>query len=253
MGLLQYRDRRHEDSGWCAHRAGHEGDPAVGRVLRRLDDRAAERLELTCSRHLAGHEPDPARSPAGSRVTCRHPPSSVARPATVNRYNRYDDGGSLKSSVRRSSREPVSRRMACSDEIAGYSPAVSRSVRVMGWLRASRAPPGGQPAPEGRQRPGHHKDAVFTLPEIFREAGAGIRPAVIATAERLGITRVATVDRRHFTVVLPKHVGSFALLPDPLNGRRSDPQGHPENPAQRSLCTDRGRGLAARRVRQCRR
>jgi hypothetical protein len=44
----------------------------------------------------------------------------------------------------------------------------------------------------------------------------------------LGITRVATVDRRHFTVVLPKHVGSFALLPDPLNGRRSDPQGHPK-------------------------
>jgi hypothetical protein len=173
VGLLQYRDRRHEDSGWCAHRAGHDGDPAVGRVLRQLDDRAAERLELTCSRHLAGHELDPARSPAGSRVTCRHPPSSVARSATVNRYNRYDDGGSLKSSVRRSSREPVSRRMACSDEIAGYSPAVSRSVRVMGWLRASRAPPGGQPAPEGRQRPGHHKDEVFTLPEIFREAGAG--------------------------------------------------------------------------------
>ena len=44
----------------------------------------------------------------------------------------------------------------------------------------------------------------------------GTDAAVIATAERLGITRVATVDRRHFTVVRPKHVGSFALLPDPL-------------------------------------
>jgi hypothetical protein len=55
--------------------------------------------------------------------------------ATVNRY---DDGLSPKSSARRSSREPVSRRMACPDEIAGYSPAVSRSVRVIGWLRASR-------------------------------------------------------------------------------------------------------------------
>lgn len=44
----------------------------------------------------------------------------------------------------------------------------------------------------------------------------GTDAAVIATAERLGITRVATVDHRHFTVVRPKHAGSFALLPDPL-------------------------------------
>jgi uncharacterized protein len=44
----------------------------------------------------------------------------------------------------------------------------------------------------------------------------GTDAAVIATAERLGITRVATVDRRHFTVVRPNHVASFALLPDPL-------------------------------------
>lgn len=44
----------------------------------------------------------------------------------------------------------------------------------------------------------------------------GTDAAVIATAERLGITRVATVDRRHFTVVRPRHVRSFALLPDPL-------------------------------------
>lgn len=44
----------------------------------------------------------------------------------------------------------------------------------------------------------------------------GTDAAVIATAERLGITRVATVDRRHFTVVRPKHVKSFTLLPDPL-------------------------------------
>ena len=40
----------------------------------------------------------------------------------------------------------------------------------------------------------------------------GTDAAVIATAERLGITHGATVDRRYFTVVRPKHVGSFALL-----------------------------------------
>ncbi len=44
----------------------------------------------------------------------------------------------------------------------------------------------------------------------------GTDAAVIATAERLGITDIATVDRRHFSVVRPKHVGSFNLLPDPL-------------------------------------
>lgn len=37
--------------------------------------------------------------------------------------------------------------------------------------------------------------------------------SVIAVAERLGVNEVATVDRRHFTVVRPNHVGSFTLLP----------------------------------------
>lgn len=36
---------------------------------------------------------------------------------------------------------------------------------------------------------------------------------VIALAERLGLTEVATLDRRHFTVVRPKHVAAFTLLP----------------------------------------
>jgi len=41
----------------------------------------------------------------------------------------------------------------------------------------------------------------------------GTDAAVIATAERLGVTDVATVDRRHFTVVRPAHVPAFTLLP----------------------------------------
>jgi len=44
----------------------------------------------------------------------------------------------------------------------------------------------------------------------------GTDASVIATAERLGVKHVATVDRRHFTVVRPKHVESFTLLLDPL-------------------------------------
>jgi predicted nucleic acid-binding protein len=37
--------------------------------------------------------------------------------------------------------------------------------------------------------------------------------SVIAIAERLKLTDVATLDRRHFTVVRPAHVNALTLLP----------------------------------------
>lgn len=37
--------------------------------------------------------------------------------------------------------------------------------------------------------------------------------AVIALTERLRLPEVATLDRRHFSVVRPNHVDSLALLP----------------------------------------
>ena len=36
---------------------------------------------------------------------------------------------------------------------------------------------------------------------------------VIALAERTGVSEIATLDRRHFTVVRPSHVPAFTLLP----------------------------------------
>jgi uncharacterized protein len=36
---------------------------------------------------------------------------------------------------------------------------------------------------------------------------------VIALCERLGLSEVATLDRRHFTVVRPRHVEALTLLP----------------------------------------
>jgi len=36
---------------------------------------------------------------------------------------------------------------------------------------------------------------------------------VIAVAERLGAVEIATLDRRHFSVVRPSHVEAFNLLP----------------------------------------
>jgi len=40
--------------------------------------------------------------------------------------------------------------------------------------------------------------------------------SIIALAERLNITEIATLDRRHFTAVRPCHVEAFTLLPETL-------------------------------------
>jgi predicted nucleic acid-binding protein len=37
--------------------------------------------------------------------------------------------------------------------------------------------------------------------------------SVIAIAERLGVTQVATLDRRDFSVVRPRHAGGFRIVP----------------------------------------
>lgn len=41
----------------------------------------------------------------------------------------------------------------------------------------------------------------------------GTDASVIALAERLGETRIATLDHRHFTVVRPAHCDAFELVP----------------------------------------
>ncbi|GAA5767182.1 hypothetical protein Aros01_03684 [Streptosporangium roseum] len=55
------------------------------------------------------------------------------------------------------------------------------------------------------------------LVEVYADLPLGVVDAsVIAVAERLGLTEVATLDRRHFTVVRPRHVDAFTLLPERL-------------------------------------
>lgn len=41
----------------------------------------------------------------------------------------------------------------------------------------------------------------------------GVDASVIAVAERLGISTITTLDRKHFTVVRPRHVDTLELLP----------------------------------------
>jgi predicted nucleic acid-binding protein len=54
-----------------------------------------------------------------------------------------------------------------------------------------------------------------SLIETYASLNIGLVDAsVIALAERLDIKTVMTVDRRHFTVVRPRHVAAFELVPD---------------------------------------
>lgn len=62
-----------------------------------------------------------------------------------------------------------------------------------------------------------HESDLTRVTELVRTYSdmqlGGTDASVVAIAERLGVTEVATVDRRHFTVVRPQHVEAFTLLP----------------------------------------
>jgi len=55
---------------------------------------------------------------------------------------------------------------------------------------------------------------IAELVSRYRDLPLGtVDASVVTVAERLGITTIATLDRRHFTVVRPAHVAVFDLLP----------------------------------------
>ena len=59
---------------------------------------------------------------------------------------------------------------------------------------------------------------VAELVERYSDLPLGaVDAAVVSIAERLGVDTVATLDRRHFTVVRPRHVDALALLPAVLS------------------------------------
>ena len=52
------------------------------------------------------------------------------------------------------------------------------------------------------------------LVEQYSDMPLGATDAcLVALAERLGIVELATLDRRHFTVVRPRHVDTLTLIP----------------------------------------
>ncbi|MGQ0824889.1 MAG: type II toxin-antitoxin system VapC family toxin [Actinomycetota bacterium] len=55
---------------------------------------------------------------------------------------------------------------------------------------------------------------IADLVDQYFDLGLGGTDAsLVAIAERLGQTRIATLDRRHFTVVRPAHTDTFELIP----------------------------------------
>lgn len=58
---------------------------------------------------------------------------------------------------------------------------------------------------------------ISRIAELVRQYGdfplGTVDASVIAIAERLGVTDIATLDRRHFSVVRPSHTDAFHLLP----------------------------------------
>jgi predicted nucleic acid-binding protein len=58
-------------------------------------------------------------------------------------------------------------------------------------------------------------DRMVELVETYSDFPLGLVDAsVVAVAERLKASTVATLDTRHFSVVRPKHLSAFRLLPE---------------------------------------
>jgi len=56
---------------------------------------------------------------------------------------------------------------------------------------------------------------IAELVHRYRDLPLGtVDASVVAAAERLGETTIATLDHRHFSVVRPRHTDHFTLLPD---------------------------------------
>ena len=55
---------------------------------------------------------------------------------------------------------------------------------------------------------------VADLLETYADASIGFADGtIVAMAERLGATRLFTLDRRDFAIIRPRHVEAFELLP----------------------------------------
>jgi uncharacterized protein len=97
-------------------------------------------------------------------------------------------------------------------------------VTEVGYLLQERFGPAAERAFAGSIRDGElvvepveptDWERITELLQTYDDLPLGIVDAsVIAACERLGQTTLATLDRRHFGVVRPRHVSSLTLVPD---------------------------------------
>lgn len=58
-------------------------------------------------------------------------------------------------------------------------------------------------------------DRIVELMDRYADLPLGMVDAsVVALAERLGVGQIATLDRRHFSVVRPAHTEAFEIVPE---------------------------------------
>ena len=96
-------------------------------------------------------------------------------------------------------------------------------VEIDYWLRKRGAVPGWQTfadeVADGRYRlhPGDEQEVrrAAALEVAYADLDLGfVDASVIAACETLGETKVATLDRRHFAVVRPRHCEVLTLVPE---------------------------------------
>jgi len=123
--------------------------------------------------------------------------------------NRHDTWHARIEAWWRANREPVLVPVTVLPEVCYLiASRIGASVEVE-FVRALTA---GDPAVE----PLAETDLAraVQLMETYADLPLGfVDASIVAVAERLGITRVLTTDRRHFSVVRPAHVPRLTLVP----------------------------------------
>jgi predicted nucleic acid-binding protein len=83
---------------------------------------------------------------------------------------------------------------------------VESEVRFLGDLAAGELVPEGVEAGDWLR--------IAALVATYHDLPLGtVDASIVAAAERLGVDTIATLDRRHFSVIRPLHNDSFDLLP----------------------------------------
>jgi uncharacterized protein len=90
--------------------------------------------------------------------------------------------------------------------LLGTRVGVDTEVRFLGDLAAGELVPERVAAADWLR--------IAELVAGYRDLPLGtVDASIVATGERLGIRTIATLDRRHFSVVRPLHVQGFELVP----------------------------------------